>query len=67
LKDGFIVSDAEDLEDGDNTSGSFSASDEADITSGGSETQNDELVLEDITSELDEEEYEYSDEEELAV
>ena len=69
LKDGFIVSDTEDLEDEDNTSDSFSGSDEADngsgSGSGASETQSDEIVLEDITSELDEEEYEYSDEEEL--
>lgn len=67
LKDGFIVSDNEDIEDEDHTSLSLAGSDELDISSGGSESQSDELVIQDIASELDEEEYEYSDDEEEVV
>jgi len=64
LKDGFIVSDNEEIESG--SASSSNVEDEScDVSSGLSGTLSEELVLEDVTSELDEEEYDYGNSEEI--
>jgi len=64
LKDGFIISDNEEISSTSTTS-SVLESEGGDISSGFSETLSEELVLEDVTSELDEEEYDYDNGEDL--
>ena len=64
LKDGFIVSDNEEIESGSTMSSSVE-SESCDVSSGYSGTLSEELVLEDVTSELDEEEYDYDNCEEI--
>lgn len=58
LKDGFIVSDNEEIESG-SASSSIVESESGDVSSEHSGELSEDLVLEDITSELDEEEYDY--------
>jgi len=60
LKDGFVVdsSDAEEDDEDDDMDGSYDEEDEND-----DDVDNNDLVLEDIGSELDEEEYDYSSDE----